>query len=104
MPACTWLPTALLLAAAVMAGSPQFHVRPLVATIVLLGVTFGWLVDVEDGPRPLRRLWWLVPLFILWTNLHGGVLAGLGTVALCLAGWSLSAAIAILKTAATPQR
>ena len=43
--------------------------------------------------RPtLRQLWWLVPLFILWTNVHGGVLAGLGTVGLCISGWCLAAA------------
>ena len=35
------LPTVLLLALAMLAGSPQFHVRPLIVTIVLLGVTFG---------------------------------------------------------------
>jgi hypothetical protein len=86
------LPAILLLALAMLAGAPQFHLRPLVATIVLLGVTFGWLVDVENGSRRFRQLWWLVPLFILWTNLHGGVLGGLGTVGLCLGGWSLSAA------------
>jgi hypothetical protein len=84
-----WLPTVLLTAVAVCAGAPQFHVRPLVATIGLLAVTFAWLVDVETGSRRLRQLWWLVPLFLLWTNVHGGMLGGLGTVAICFAGWSL---------------
>ncbi len=86
------LPTILLLALAMLTGAPQFHVRPLVATIALLGVTFGMLVDVDNGSRRFRQLWWLVPLFILWTNLHGGVLGGLGTVGFCLGGWALSAA------------
>ena len=81
------LPASLLLAVAMLVGAPQFHVRPLVLTIGLLGVTFAWLVDVEAGVKPPRQLWWLVPLFVLWTNLHGGVLAGLGTVGLCVAGW-----------------
>ena len=91
------LVTILLLAAAILLGAPQFHVRPLIATIALLSVTFGWLVDVESGSRRLRQLWWLVPLFILWTNVHGGMLGGLGTAALCLGGWWIAAAIAILK-------
>ncbi len=82
------LPTCLLLALVIMLGAPQFHVRPLIASIVLSGVTFARLVDVESGAKGRRSLWWLVPLFILWANLHGGVLAGLGTVALCAAGWS----------------
>ncbi len=85
------LPTGLLLAVVVLAASsPQFHVRPLVLTIGLLGITFAWLVDVEAGGRRPRQLWWLVPLFVLWANLHGGVLAGMGTVGLCVAGWCVA--------------
>jgi hypothetical protein len=48
------------------------------------------LVDVEAGRKPLRRLWWLVPLVAVWANLHGGVLGGLGTVACCVGGWCLT--------------
>ncbi len=83
------LPTLLLLAVVLLLGVPQFHVRPLVFTIALLGVTFAWLVDVEAGRKSPRQLWWLVPLFVLWTNLHGGMLGGIATVALCTAGWSI---------------
>ena len=100
--ACTCLLAVLLLAVAIMAGSPQFHVRPLITTIVLLGVTFAWLVDVENGSRRLRHLWWLVPLFILWTNTHGGVLGGLGTVGLCVGGWCVSAARQLGKSHILP--
>ncbi|MCD4728194.1 MAG: hypothetical protein K8R46_11060, partial [Pirellulales bacterium] len=81
------LPTCLLLALAILIGAPQFHVRPLVCSIVLLGIAFAWLIDVESGVKRPRHLWWLVPLFIVWANVHGGVLGGLGTVALCVAGW-----------------
>ena len=59
-----WLPAGVLLALLLLIGSPQFHVRPLVVTLGLLGVTFAWLVDVEAGRKPLRRLWWLVPLVV----------------------------------------
>lgn len=86
------LAAGLLLAVILLAGAPQFLVRPLIATIVLLAVTFAWLVDVEAGRRRFGQLWWLVPLFILWTNLHGGILGGLGTVGLCLGG-SCAAAV-----------
>jgi hypothetical protein len=64
-----------------------------VATIGLLAVTFAWLVDVEAGKKPLRQLWWLVPLVVLWANLHGGVLGGLGTLGFCAAGWCLVGAL-----------
>ena len=85
-----WLPVALLSAVILLIGAPQFHVRPLIATIGLLTVTFVWLVDVEAGRKPARQLWWLVPLFVLWTNLHGGVLAGIGTMGLCTVGWCIA--------------
>ncbi len=88
----------VVLALVLMASSHQFHVRPLIFSIVLLGVTFCLLVDVEAGRKRLRQLWWFVPLAALWANLHAGVLAGIGTVGLCVAGWCL---IWLLGTAAS---
>ena len=79
----------LLAAMALAAGTPQFHIRPLVLTLVLTGFTFAFLIDVEAGRRPLRQLWWFVPMFVVWTNLHGGVLGGLGTFVLVAGGWML---------------
>jgi len=79
---------AALLALVLAAGSPQFHARPLVLSIALLALSFAMLLDVESGRARLRRLAWLVPLFALWGNLHGGVLAGIGTLGLAAAGWS----------------
>jgi hypothetical protein len=100
------LPALLLTGLALMAGSPQFHVRPLVFSIGLLGLTFAWLVDVEAGRKPAAGLWWLVPLFVLWTNLHGGALAGMATASFCLAGWSAAhvcgAAVPVASAGETP--
>ena len=31
----------------------------------------------EEARRPSRRVWLLVPLVALWSNLHGGVLLGI---------------------------
>jgi hypothetical protein len=84
------LPSGVLLAFVLLTGSPQFHVRPLVLTIGLLSLTFAWLTDVEAGRKRVGQLWWLVPLFALWVNVHGGVLAGMGTVGLCVLGWSIA--------------
>jgi len=77
-----------LLALVLAASSPQFHARPLVLSIALMALSFAMLLDVESGRARLRRLAWLVPLFALWANLHGGVLAGIGTLGLAAAGWS----------------
>jgi len=84
------LPVGVVLALVLLAGSHQFHVRPLILSIGLFGLTFAWLIDVDAGRRPLRWLWWMVPLNVLWANLHAGVLAGIGTLGLCAAWWCLA--------------
>jgi hypothetical protein len=52
-----------------------------------MGLVFAILCNVESGRWPAVRLAWLVPIFALWANLHGGALGGLATVALVLGGW-----------------
>jgi hypothetical protein len=68
------------------AGS-HFHVRPHVFTIAALAATATLLTDCDTGRSRLRRLVWLLPLFVLWTNIHGGMLGGFGTVVIAVAGW-----------------
>jgi hypothetical protein len=36
------------------------------------------------------NLWWLLPIFLLWSNLHGGFIAGIGLVGIFAAGETLS--------------
>lgn len=81
------LPALLLLALALAASSHQFHVRPLIVSIGLLAAVFAWLVDVEARRRRPATLWCLVPLVILWANLHAGVLVALGVMGIVVAGW-----------------
>jgi hypothetical protein len=78
----------LVTALALAASSYQFHPRPLLITLVLLGWTFARLCDFEAGRIPLRSLFWLVPLFVLWTNSHAGMVAGVGTLGVAMAGWT----------------
>ncbi len=85
------LPTLVVLGLVVAAGSPQFHVRPLVVTTALLYATMALLVEIESGRAGVARLWWTVPVVALWANCHGGVLAGLGTIGLAVAGWMAAA-------------
>jgi hypothetical protein len=82
-----WLPTMLLIGVVIGASSHHFHARPHILTILLLAWTFGRLCDVEAGRSPVRSLSWLVPVFVLWTNWHGGMLGGLATLLLTVAGW-----------------
>jgi hypothetical protein len=83
-----WSLTAVVLMLIVGASAGHFHVRPHLATIVFLAMTLGFLIDFEAGRIGLRRLLWLVPIYIVWTNIHGGTLGGLATMALALAGWT----------------
>jgi hypothetical protein len=85
-----WLPSVLLLGMVLGASSQNFHARPVILSIALLGWTFAWLVEVEAGRRSLASLLWMVPVYILWGNSHGGVLAGIGTLGLASGGWSLA--------------
>lgn len=71
------------------ASSSHFHVRPHLGTIALLACTYALVCDFEADRSSLRRLALLVPIFLLWTNVHGGMLGGLGTLVIIWAGWQL---------------
>jgi hypothetical protein len=81
---------ALVLALVLAASSHHFHVRPHILSILFLAFTYARLCDYEAGRLQLRGLFWLWPLFIIWTNSHGAVLGGLGTLGLTLGGWTLA--------------
>jgi hypothetical protein len=72
------------------AAASNLHARPHLLTIVFLGWTFALLNDFESGRIGLRRLFWLAPLFIVWTNTHGGVLGGLATLGLAVLWWGVA--------------
>ncbi len=71
------------------ASSHHFHVRPHLATIALFGATVAALVDIEGAARVSAKYAALVPVYVLWTNLHGGVLGGIATLALAGAGFAV---------------
>ena len=55
------------------ASSIHFLARPHLFTLLFLTLSF-WLID-SDRRRRTPRLWLLVPLTVLWVNLHGGFVA-----------------------------
>jgi hypothetical protein len=73
----------------IAASSNHFHIRPHLATIVFLGLTYGFLCDFEMGGIGFRRCLWLVAIFLIWTNIHGGMLGGFGTMVLAVMGWTV---------------
>lgn len=66
------------------AASIHYHARPHLFTLALFAGSM-WILD-----RDLRVgdnvVWLLVPLIIVWTNLHGGFLALIACLALYIAG------------------
>jgi hypothetical protein len=85
-----WLLALLVIMFAVFASSYHLHPRPHLINIVFLGVTFAWLCDFEAGRLPLVRLFWLIPLCAVWTNVHGGMVGGVATIAVATAGWAIA--------------
>lgn len=69
------------------ASTHHFHARPHLVTLLGMAVTFALLCDFESNRRSLGSLFWLVPLFVVWTNAHDGVLGGIATVGVTVVGW-----------------
>jgi hypothetical protein len=67
-----------------MASLPTWGVRPQMLTLLLAAVVLFVLDRVEARPK---LVWALPPLTLLWANLHAGYAAGIGLIALYLAGW-----------------
>lgn len=61
------------------ASAIHYLARPHLFTMLFLPMSL-WLIE-SDRRLPSGRIWWLVPLTVIWTNLHGGFL---GLIA-CLA-------------------
>lgn len=83
-----------LLAAMIVAGAAltcafHFFARPHMATIAGMAIVMAAILDFERGRASAWRLWWLIPFFALWTNVHGGVLGGVFTLGLAVAGWGM---------------
>jgi hypothetical protein len=70
---------AILLAAA--ASSPLFGIRPQMLTLLLASI-YILILERFDPKEGSRRLWWLVPLMLLWVNLHAGFALGLALIGL----------------------
>jgi len=81
------IPAILLTALGMSAAAFHFYLRPHLVTIVFSGLLAGLLVSVDRGRCSMRRLWYLIPATVVWTNLHGGVLGGLLTAGATFAGW-----------------
>ncbi|MCS6978010.1 MAG: hypothetical protein NZM31_13525 [Gemmatales bacterium] len=88
---------AVLVALVLAASVHNWHVRPHMATLFGMAITYGVLIDIDASRKPLAYLLGLIPLFVLWANVHGGVLGGWATLCLVGLGW-LTAFVVRLPT------
>jgi len=81
--------SALLLILAALTASPILTPRPQLFSFLLLALLDFWLFSLKKG-TPIFPIWWLIPLFALWANLHGGYIWGILLLIATLAGGVLN--------------
>ncbi|HEY2845970.1 MAG TPA: hypothetical protein VGJ09_20075, partial [Bryobacteraceae bacterium] len=74
------------------AASIHFLARPHILTLLLVSISV-WVIEA-DREQNSRRIWWLIPLTAVWTNLHGGFLAVIAILGLTAVGTALEVWIA----------
>ncbi len=75
------------------AASIHFLARPHMFTLLFLSLSV-WMIDIdrkESSAQSAKRLWLLVPLTLVWTNLHGGFLALIAVLGLTAVGIAIEA-------------
>jgi hypothetical protein len=72
---------------------PIWGVRPQMFSFLFASI---YVVVLDDYVREEKRhsLWWLVPLMILWVNMHAGFAVGLALILLTVAGLALEGILA----------
>lgn len=74
---------AFLIALACVVAAPTWSPRPQILTQLLLVVVIA--ITAQRHTRP-KAIWWLVPIFALWGNLHGGFIIGFFWLGIVLVG------------------
>jgi hypothetical protein len=82
-----WAAVVCVTGLTIATASNHFHVRPHILTMLFLAISLVLLAGIEAKRTKLISLAWLIPLFIIWTNTHGGALGGYATLAIVLFGW-----------------
>ena len=77
---------------AIGACTVHYLARPHLFTLVLLPVCV-WIFEA-DRRSPGKLIWLTIPLTIVWTNLHGGVLAWVACAGIFLVGGTIELVLA----------
>jgi hypothetical protein len=91
---CDILPATALTLLAAMAGTVHWLARPHLFTLLLTVIFTGQLRLFDRGQLGTRQLFWqLIPLMVLWVNLHGAFFTGFVIIATFFTGTAISLAI-----------
>src|SRR5204863_4073326 len=71
---------------------PTWGVRPQMFSILFASI-FLIILDKYCSNEKTRLVWWLIPLMIVWVNMHAGFAAGLALIAIMILGLALDARI-----------
>ena len=74
-------------------ASLHFLARPHLFTMLFLSLAV-WMIEIDrrqPSQQSAKRLWLLIPLTIVWTNLHGGFLALIAVLGLTAVGTAIEA-------------
>jgi hypothetical protein len=82
---------AFLLVLPVVVASFVWSPRPQILSLVLMALV-GYILYLYKWKRR-NRLWLFVPIFVVWSNLHGGYVLGLILIASMLVGEALNLAL-----------
>ena len=80
-----YLPALILLSLSICAGRPRFIERPEIFTALFLVIVY-LLIDSSLRSGKGKRLWWILPVIVVWSNIHAAVILGLVVEFAFLAG------------------
>lgn len=69
-----------------LATAPTWGVRPQMISFLFTSIYVAVLGDYARRMTHTKSLWWLVPLMLVWANMHGGYALGLALIGLTGAG------------------
>jgi hypothetical protein len=86
---------------AAFASRPTWGIRPQTLSMLLASILL-WLLD--RGEQSPRQLFWIVPLTLLWANLHAGYALGIALLVLFLVGGWLEGVLGVQARDELPTR
>jgi len=87
--------------AAAVASAPAWGVRPQMLSLMLASV---FLFVLTTSETRARRLWWTLPLMLIWVNLHAGYALGPFLLVLFIVGDALDASLGFIPWNQTASR